>query len=145
VVAAWLKHEGLVIDAMRIAANISDSKRAVESGVPFFSHSPFSITLPSSDQPVSFIRSALFLPFPLLSSFNILQTYALIPRLQEALSRVRGGIILRHQEQQLNTAIEEEIDIATRRRSSEIRAHLMAKEASYKDILFRQHNRTRGR
>lgn len=42
---------------------------------------------------------------------------------------------MRHQEQQLNTAIEEEINIATRRRSSEIRAHMMAKEASYKDIV----------
>lgn len=60
----------------------------------------------------------------------------MFPRLQEALSRVRGGIILKHQEQQLNTAIEEEINIATKRRSSEIRAHLMAKEASYKDIFF---------
>jgi hypothetical protein len=49
---------------------------------------------------------------------------------------VRGGIILRHQEQQLNTAIEEEINIATRRRSSEIRAHMLAKEASYKDIYL---------
>lgn len=49
---------------------------------------------------------------------------------------MRGGIILRHQEQQLNTAIEEEINIATRRRSSEIRAHMLAKEASYKDILI---------
>ncbi len=63
-----------------------------------------------------------------------MQPPTLVPRLQEVLSRVRGEIILRHQEQQLNTAIEEEINIATRRRSSEIRAHQIAKEASYKDI-----------
>ncbi len=59
-----------------------------------------------------------------------------VRRMQAAVGRIRKSIILRHQEQQLNTALEEEINTAARRKSSEVRAYMAAKEASYRDILF---------